>query len=68
MHDGSETGRVARGYAWLVAHARVGGAAVVALTIALGIPALRVRPDYSLEQLFPVGDAARATYDRYRRS
>jgi predicted RND superfamily exporter protein len=68
MHDGSETGRVARGYAWLVAHARVGGAAVVALTIALGIPALRVRPDYSLEQLFPVGDAARAAYDRYKRA
>jgi predicted RND superfamily exporter protein len=41
-------------------------AAAIALTLLLGAAATRVRPDFSLEQLFPVWDAARGDYDRFK--
>lgn len=39
---------------------------VLALSGGLGALARRVHADYSIEHLFPVRDAARATYDRFK--
>ena len=65
MATGGERGRVERVYARLVARPAPFAAAAVVLTLLLGAAAARVRPDFSLEQLFPIWDAARADYDRY---
>jgi uncharacterized protein len=59
--DGAE--RAAR---WLLSHRWVGVLAVLGLTALLGTFATRVRPDYSVELLFPVWDPARQIYDRYK--
>jgi len=68
MPAGAERGLTARFYRALLAHRARGAAAVALLTALLGAGAARVRPDFSLEQLFPVGDADRAAYDRFRRA
>lgn len=39
---------------------------VLALTALLGSQAVKVRPDYSVELLFPVWDPARKVYDRFK--
>jgi hypothetical protein len=67
MSNGGD-GLLARVYGWLLAHRAAGAGVLAALTVALGASAARVRPDHSLEQLFPVGDSARAAYDRYKRA
>jgi predicted RND superfamily exporter protein len=59
-------GKVERLYARLAARPAPFAAAAAALTLFLGAAATRVRPDFSLEQLFPVHDAARSDYDRYK--
>src|SRR6185295_239407 len=41
-------------------------AGVAALTAALASQAVKVRPDYSVELLFPVWDPARKVYDRFK--
>jgi predicted RND superfamily exporter protein len=66
MTPGAAGGLSARFSRALLAHRASGLAAVLALTALLGAGAARVRPDFSLEQLFPVGDADRAAYDRFR--
>ena len=53
-------------YARLAARPAPFAAAAVALTLLLGAAAARVRPDFSLEQLFPIWDAVRDDYDRYK--
>jgi len=68
MQAGADRGLTARFYRALLANRAGGFAAVVLLTLVLGAGAARVRPDFSLEQLFPVGDDDRAAYDRYRRA
>src|SRR6185369_6816590 len=50
---------VIRRRAWVLA-------AVAALTAALGSQAVKVRPDYSVELVFPVWDPARQVYDRFK--
>lgn len=67
MSNGGD-GLLARVYGWLLAHRVAGAGVLAALTVGLGAFAARVRPDHSLEQLFPVGDSARAAYDRYERA
>lgn len=67
MGPSGEPDRVARAAAWLLSHPRRGAAAALLLTALLGASATRIRPDFSLEQLFPLWDAARAEYDRYHR-
>ncbi|BDG01286.1 efflux RND transporter permease subunit [Anaeromyxobacter oryzae] len=61
-----EGGQVARVYARLVARPAPFAAAALALTAVLGVAAARVRPDFSLEQLFPIWDRQRAEYDRFK--
>jgi len=68
MEAEGEGGVTARFYAALLAHRALGALGVLALTAALGVGAARLRPDFSLEQLFPVGDADRAAYDRFRQA
>lgn len=53
-------------YAGLAARPAPFVAAAVVLTLVLGAAATRVRPDFSLEQLFPIWDTARDDYDRYQ--
>ena len=57
---------MARLAARLVARPAPFTAAAVALTLLLGAAAARVRPDFSLEQLFPIWDQQRADYDRFK--
>jgi len=59
---------VGRLYARLAARPAPFAAAAVALTLLLAAASTRVRPDFSLEQLFPIWDAARDDYDRYKAS
>jgi predicted RND superfamily exporter protein len=56
---------VERLYARLAARPAPFAAVAVLLTLVLGGAATRVRPDFSLEQLFPIWDTARADYDRF---
>jgi predicted RND superfamily exporter protein len=57
---------VERLYARLAARPAPFAAAAIAFTLLLGAAATRVRPDFSLEQLFPIWDAAREDYDRFK--
>ncbi len=66
MNVNDERGRVERLYARLAARPAPFAAAAIALTLVLGAAATRVRPDFSLEQLFPIWDAARDDYDRFK--
>ncbi len=50
----------------LLAHRLAAAIAIAAATAALGVFAARVRPDFSVENFFPVHDRAKAQYDRYR--
>jgi uncharacterized protein len=53
-------------FGWLLSHRALGLLLVIALTGVLGYFAGKVKPDYSVEQLFPVRDPARETYDRFK--
>lgn len=55
-----------RVFAWLLGHRLATLGIAVALTGVLGAFASRVRPDYSVEHLFPVHDPARDVYDRFK--
>ncbi len=66
MRGVDSPGLVARLAARLVARPAPFAAAALALTVVLGAAAARVRPDFSLEQLFPVWDRQRADYDRFK--
>ncbi len=59
---------VRRFFIWLLAHRLVGVVCVLGLTGLLGTFAARVRPDYSVEQFFPVWDAHRQVFDRFKRA
>jgi hypothetical protein len=47
-------------------HGKAVLALVLALTALLGSQAVKVRPDYSVELLFPIWDPARQVYDRFK--
>lgn len=66
MQRRNGAGPVARVYARLAARPAPFAVAALALTLGLGAAATRVRPDFSLEQLFPIEDAQRAEYDRFK--
>jgi predicted RND superfamily exporter protein len=53
--------------AW-ISHRLVATLVVLGLTLGLGAFAGRVRPDYSIEHVFPVWDSARQVYDRFKAS
>jgi hypothetical protein len=63
----SPPGRLARCFAALVAHRLVGILLVLGLTGGLGYFAAQVRPDYSIELLFPTFDRSRREYEHFKR-
>jgi predicted RND superfamily exporter protein len=54
-------------FAWLLSHRALGFTLVVGLTVLLGFFAQKVKPDYSVEHLFPVRTPSREAYDRFKR-
>lgn len=66
MSEAYSHGLLARAAARLVARPGPFALAALALTLVLGAAAARVRPDFSLEQLFPIWDRQRADYDRFK--
>ncbi len=53
-------------FAWMLGHRRTSLLVLLIFTGLLGSQAVRVKPDFRIEHLFPAWDSARVTYDRFK--